>query len=158
MFRVSLDETYAVSSSAPDEGAPDPDRQRENMRTPWLVVGRYTPQESIGYVELGQAVALLRDDLALEAEIHPQRMSQIRIVYEDPQGRRGEGDSVVSKIGAWEFVVSDLLAEIVGAGLGDEDSLVFRYKETRIPRFYVYFSSQLVSYVVRSPWQRVGLA
>lgn len=156
-FRVSLRLTYAVESGSPDEGDEQADRQRHNMRTPWLEVGCYDLLEPVGYADLADAFEAVRDDLLLETEIHPQRMSQIRIVYQDPHSKRGEGDSVVSKIGAWEFVISDLIAELVGAGPEDEDSLAVRYKETAVPKFYVYFSAQLVNYVTRSPWQVVGL-
>lgn len=118
-------------------------------RTPWLIVGRYTFVDPVDYLTLAAAVRLLRDDITLEATIGPQRLSQIRIVYRDPQSRRGEGDSIVSKTGAWEFVVSDLLGELVGAGLDDEDSLAVRYKETTVPVMYVYFAPDLVPYNVR---------
>lgn len=157
VFRVSLSTTYAVESTAADEGDPMPDRQRQNMRSPWLVVGRYDAQEGIGYTDLATALIAVRDDLGLETAINPQRLSQIRIVYEDPRSKRGEGDSVVSKIGAWEFIISDLVAELVGGGPDDEEALAVRYTETAVPKFYIYFSSQVVSYVTRAPWQRVQL-
>jgi len=158
VFRVSLQTTYAVSSVAADEGLPLPDRQRHNMRTPWPVVGRYDVQEGIGYTDLAQAFQLVRDDLGLETAIDPQRLSQIRIVYVDPSSKRGEGDSVVSKIGAWEFVIADLVGELVGSGPEDEDALAVRYTETVVPKFYVYFSSQVVKYITRTPWQAVGIS
>ena len=152
VFRCSLDVTEAVSSSKEDEEDDDPGaiRQRENMRTPWLVVGRFDPQEPIGYVELAHALHLVQRDLTLEVAINPQRLSQIRIVYADPNSRRGEGDSVVSKIGAWEFILSDVVTEIMGSGTEDAEALAVRYQETRIPKFYLYFSTNTGIHVTGS--------
>lgn len=141
VFPCSLDLT------SPEAGA----------RTPWIVVGRYEPQAAIGYRELATALADVASDLGLETDINPQRLSQIRIVYSDPRARRGEGDSIVSKIGAWEYIIADLVAEIVGSGPDDEDSLAVRYEETSVPKFYIYFSSTIVNYVTASAWQKVGM-
>jgi hypothetical protein len=143
VFRCSLSTTEAVESDAGDEGRELSDRQRENMRTPWLAIGRYDPQEPIGYLDLAHALDRVRSDLGLEAAIHPQRLSQIRVVYADPDAVRGEGDSIVSKIGAWEFIVAELVREIGGVGDDDEESLALRYQATKIPAFYVYFSAQI---------------
>ncbi len=122
---------------------------------PWLIVGRFDPLEEIGYEDLADALEVVRDDLVLEAQIHPQRMSQIRIVYADPRAKGGEGDSIVSKSGAWEFVVSDLIGELVGGGgnhdEADPDSLAGRYSETTVPVFYVYFSAQVVQFITQWP-------
>ncbi len=126
-------------------------------RTPWIIVGRYEPQEPIGYRELAQALVNVANDLGIETDINPQRLSQIRIVYSDPRAHRGEGDSIVSKIGAWEYIIADLVSEIVGSGPDDEDSLAVRYQETSVPKFYIYFSSTIVNYVTASAWQRVGM-
>lgn len=133
-----------VSHCSLDLTSPEP-----GARTPWLIVGRYTFADPVDYRTLAAAVRLLRDDLTLETTIGPQRLSQIRIVYRDPRGRRGEGDSIVSKTGAWEFVISDLLGELVGASPDDEDSLAVRYAETTVPVLYVYFAPDLVPYTVR---------
>lgn len=157
-FPCSLDATHAVASGAGLEGEDLPDRQRRNMRTPWLVVGRYEPRTPIGYRELADALSLVSVDLFLEEAIGPQRLSQIRIVYVDPNTRRGEGDSIVSKIGAWGFVVSDVVFELVGGGGADEDALAVRYKETHVPHFYVYFSEQSIQIDQNSAWQRFGLS
>jgi len=137
VVRCSLDLTH------PEAGA----------RTLWLVVGRYDLLDPVGYVDLARALERVRDDLGLEAAIHPQRLSQIRVVYRDPRGRRGEGDSIVSKIGAWEFIVSDLVFELVGMGPNDRDALAVRYAETHVPTFYVYFSPDLVRH--SDPWHRM---
>ncbi len=151
VFRCSLATTEAVESNSEDEGREFPDRQRENMRTAWLAVGRYDPQDPIGYADLALALDLVRSDLTLESVIHPQRMSQIRVVYADPDATRGEGDSIVSKIGAWEFVIAVLVREIGGAGEEDEEALARRYKATRIPRFYIYFAAEVVPF--RDAWR-----
>lgn len=143
VFRCSLATTEAVESDKGDEGSPLPDRQRENMRTPWLAVGRYDPQDPIGYADLAHALDLVRSDLTLETIINPQRLSQIRVVYSDPHAIRGEGDSIVSKIGAWEFIIAELVREIGGVDDEDEEALAHRYQATKIPKFYIYFSSEI---------------
>lgn len=153
----SLDATHAVVASPAIEGEDHPDRQRRNMRTPWLVVGRYDPQGSgVGYSALAHALSVVGGDLFLEEAVGAQRLSQIRIVYVDPNTRRGEGDSIVSRIGAWQFVCHDIVYELVGGGTADEESLAVRYKETRIPHFYVYFSANIVD-DPSNVWQRFGL-
>ena len=69
--------------------------------TPWLDVGKFDIQDpEVGYQRIAEAFEDLANDLFLEAMIHPQRLSQIRIIYSDPNSKRGEGDSIVSKIGA----------------------------------------------------------
>lgn len=109
-------------------------------RTPWLVVGRFDCVDAPTYAELDEVFSTWRDDLILEAKIHPQRFSQIRIVYEDPKAKRGESDSIVSHSGPWEAVISEISFEL---DPDDEDSLASRYEHTTVPIFYVYFSSQL---------------
>ncbi len=155
MFRCSLSTTEAVESDKEDEGREKPDRQRENMRMPWLVVGRYEPQEPIGYADLAQVLGTMESDLVLEALIHPQRLSQIRVVYADPNAIRGEGDSIVSKIGAWEFIVGELAREIGGISDDDEQALARRYQATKIPMFYIYFSTEIGS-AGRDLWKKWG--
>ena len=115
-------------------------------RAPWLVVGRFDAMEEIDYAQLALAFEeLLADDL-LVAQIHPERLSQIRVVYSDPNAIRGEGDSIVSKIGGWEFILGDIVNELVGGGPEDEGALAVRYEETTVPSFYVYFSSEIIRY------------
>ena len=126
-FLISLDFTEAELS----------------QKTPWLIVGRFSPVEDINYEILGHALQAVADDLVLEAMIHPQRLSQIRIVFVDPNSKRGEGDSFVSQIGAWEFVVSDMVGEILGGGPEDEGALAVRYERTTIGAIYIYFSSEI---------------
>ena len=149
VVRCSLQTTHAVSSGAQDEGDDLGDRQRRNMRTPWLVVGRFDLHEPVSYGDLALAFARVQDAqvselLSLEEWVNPQRMSQIRVVFSDPRTVRGEGDSIVSKIGAWQFVLADLVFELVGQGPADPESLAVRYQETRVSTFYVYFSAQVV--------------
>lgn len=111
-------------------------------RIPWLVVGRFDLVEAIGYAELDEVFRYWESDLLLEARIHPQRLSQIRIVYSDPNAKRGESDSIVAHTGPWESVISETAAELDPS---DEDSLAARYENTTVPHFYVYFSGQLAS-------------
>jgi hypothetical protein len=122
-------------------------------RTPWLAVGRFDFTEGApSYEEFGGMFYELANDLILEATIHPDRLSQIRIIYSDPNSDRGEGDSIVSQIGAWQFVVSDIEGEILGGGPDDEGALAVRYAETKVLTWYVYFSSELFDHKVVGPW------
>lgn len=122
-------------------------------RTPWLVVGRYDfTEDPPSYERFGAMFYELAADILLEARIHPDRLSQIRIVYADPNSQRGEGDSIVSQIGAWQFVVSEIEGEILGAGPDDEGALAVRYQETHVTIFYIYFSSELVQHKTVGPW------
>lgn len=119
-------------------------------RIPWLVVGRFDCVGLPSYAELGEVFEVWRDDLVLEAKIHPQRLSQIRIVYSDPNAKRGESDSIIAHMGPWESVISETAHEIGTGDPGDpaqEDSLSMRYRETKVPTFYVYFSGRLSSEV-----------
>lgn len=123
--------------------------------TPWLLVGRFDVQEGgVGYQQIAEAFEGVANDVILEAMIHPQRLSQIRIIYSDPDAKRGESDSIVSKIGSWEFVLGDLIGELVGSGADDEDALAVRYAATRVGTFYVYFSSEILGYVTAAPWAK----
>jgi hypothetical protein len=152
VFLCSLDITEAGGGAAELEGK---DAQIAS-RTPWLVVGRFDPQEDIDYQTLAQALRVVADDVLLEAQIHPQRLSQIRVVFHDPRSNRDEGDSVVSKIGAWEFILGDLIGELVGGSLEspDESSLAGRYDETTVPQFYIFFSTTVTRYVSAAPWAK----
>lgn len=116
-------------------------------RIPWLVVGRFDCVDLPTYAQLGELFEVWRDDLVLEANIHPQRLSQIRIIYSDPNAKRGEGDSIISHLGPWESVISETAHEIGTGGEDQEDSLSMRYRETKVPSFYVYFSGRLSSEV-----------
>jgi hypothetical protein len=115
-------------------------------KTPWLVVGRYDFLDVMDYATLAAALEDIANDVVLEASIHPSRLSQIRIVFADPNAKRGESDSFLSKIGSWEMILSDLIGELVGGGEDDEGALANRYAETAVTSVYVYFSSELVSY------------
>lgn len=113
-------------------------------RIPWLVVGRFDPIEDCTYGELDAVFRAWELDIPLEAKIHPQRLSQIRIIYSDPNriSKRGEGDFIVSHTGPWEAVISEIALEL---SPDDEDSLANRYEHTVVPQFYVYFSGHLAS-------------
>ncbi len=123
-------------------------RGRAVGRRPWLIVGRFEFLASIGYETVGEVLSAWRDDFALEVAIHPDRLSQIRIVYEDPKERRGDGDDFIAQIGAWAYVTGELVREIVGSGgvVADDDqrALMARYAQSVVPRMYVYFSPDLM--------------
>lgn len=159
LFPCSLrlaDPVTGEAPTPPEEEAGDlevhanAERQRENIRTPWLIVGRFDPVVPISYDDLGDAFYLVERDLIIEATINPARLSQIRIVYSDPRSRRGEGDSIVSQMGAWEYVISTIRQDLIGAVPDDEDALARRYSETKVSTFYIYFSDQLRS--IKSAW------
>jgi hypothetical protein len=126
------------------------ERQRENVRTPWLIVGRFDAMVPIGYEDLGEAFLRVEHDLVIEAEIGGARLSQIRIVYSDPRSRRGEGDSIVSEMGAWEYVISAIRQDLIGVVPDDAEALSHRYEETKVPTFYIYFSDEIRG--MRSAW------
>lgn len=122
--------------------------------TAWMIVGRFDLAEGIGYQTLGEIFErLLADDL-LTAKIHPERLSQIRVIFHDPNAKRGEGDSIVSKIAGWEFALGDMIGEILGGGPDDPGALAVRYDETAIETFYIYFSSTITAYETAGPWAK----
>ncbi len=152
-FDVELDLTEAGGGHADLTGR----AATTERRAIWLSVGRYTPREEIDYATLAHGLSAVANDLLIEAAIHPQRLSQIRVEFHDPESKRSEGDSVLSKIGPWEFVISDLLGELVGASYESptEGSLAYRYDQTIAPRFYIFFSEQLVKPKMSGPWNAV---
>jgi len=134
-------------------------------RTPWFIVGRFDPEDAISYQTLARGLRVVEDDVFLETAINPDRLSQIRIVFaeagQNPDGTirpraRGEGDSVVSRIGAWAFAISDIITELVGADIDNpaDDSLAARYKESTVPYFYVFFSHETQVFRSASPFAR----
>lgn len=128
-------------------------------QTPWIIVGRFDPRQELDYQTLARGLEAVAQDLIIEASVHPQRLSQIRVVFHDPNDRRRESDTVLSKIGPWEFVVSDLVGELVGASIESpsEDSLAARYAQTNVPMFYVFFSTEIVKHKTSVPWMSVAL-
>lgn len=108
--------------------------------TPWLAVGKFSPNGRAGYADLFDVFIAWANDIALETAINPQRISSIRIVYQDPSDQRGSGDSVVSHSGPWELVVSEMAGEVNPAL---PDSLASRYADSIVPHFYVYFAGQV---------------
>ncbi len=158
MFAVSLDITYPGGGAAnlvEDQG---PDAAALASSALWLVVGRFDPHDAVGYQDLARGLVRVADDFLLEADINPDRLSQIRIVFADMHSTRGEGDSVVSRIGAWTFTIADIITELVGSDIDnpDEDSLAGRYRESTIPKFYIYFSTETQVYTSAAPWARTA--
>jgi len=154
-FAVDLDITEIGGGHADLTGA-EATRARE---TPWIIVGRYTPRHELDYATLAHGLEAVADDLLIEAAIHPQRLSQIRVEFHDPNDRRREGDTVLSKIGPWLFVLGDLVGELVGASWESpsEDSLAARYDETTVPRFYIFFSTTVMHLKSKQPWAAVRI-
>jgi hypothetical protein len=155
VFACDLETTFP--SGGVGEGAAD-DREiaEQAKKSPWLVVGKFTPEDEIGYAELAEAFSRIEGDYLLEAEIDPDRLTQVRIIFDDPKSKLGEGEAIVAKVGAYSFVWSDLIGELVGAGDADspgEESLAARYKETAVPTFYVFLSEVTVQYKTAA-WTR----
>lgn len=119
--------------------------------TIWMSCGRFDLLEPVDYATLGAIFQSISDDYLLEARIHPDRLSQIRIIYSDPDSKRGEGDSIVSKIAGWSFALGDIIGEILGGGSSDEGSLAVRYDKTAIGTFYVFFSAEITKYTTVFP-------
>lgn len=117
-----------------------------NVSNAWMAVGRFDLLDPVSYAELGEIFQAIADDVLLEASVHPQRLCQVRVIYHDPNARRGESDSIVSRIAGWQYMWSDLLGEVLGGRAGDETALAVRYEETEIGLFYVYFSSEITKY------------
>jgi hypothetical protein len=149
-FSVNMTLTEAGGGHADLTGS----AAQTERRTVWLSVGRYEPREDVDYATLAHGLSAVADDLFVEAAIHPQRLSQIRVEFHDPNDKRGAGDTVLSKIGPWEFVISDLVGELVGASweTPTEGSLAYRYDQTTVPRFYIFFSEQIVKPKMAGPW------
>jgi len=149
-FDVDLSITEAGGGHADLTGA----KAAQERRTPWLIVGRFDPRQELDYATLAHGLYAVKNDLLIEAAVHPQRLSQIRVVFHDPNSKRGESDSVLSKIGPWEFVISDLVGELVGESWESptEDSLAARYDQTTVPMFYVFFAAEIVKAKVTIPW------
>jgi hypothetical protein len=113
----------------------------------WMAVGRFDFLDQISYLDIGEMLERIAADDFLSARIDPTRVSQIRIIFLDPDARPGKGGgSYVSAIGAWDFIVGDLIGEILGGGEGDELSLAARYDQSKIPSMYVYFSTDTRTY------------
>jgi hypothetical protein len=112
----------------------------------WLVCGRFDLHDAVSYFGLGEIFErVLADDL-LAARVNPSRLTQVRVIYEDPNAPHRAGDSIVSKIAGWEFAWGDLIAEILGGGQDDEGALAARYEATRVSIFYVYLAPTIVNY------------
>lgn len=153
VFETSLEITEVGGGHADLEGG-DATLARE---TPWMIVGRFDPLEEIGYQMLGAGLKAVERDLLIEAAIHPQRLSQIRVEFDDPNSKRSEDLKVLSKIGPWEFVISDLVGELVGADpeAPTVASLAERYDETLVPRFYIFFAPTIIKHRPAAPWMTV---
>ncbi len=111
-----------------------------------MIVGRFDPGERVSYQSLAMALSIVEGDVLIEASVNPQRLSQLRIIFEDPKSTRGEGHDVLSHIGAWMFVLGDAIGDLVGADAEDptEGSLAARYSETTVTAFYIFFSRNLM--------------
>jgi len=119
-----------------------------DTRGPWLVVGKFQPQSDTLYRDLWEVIRDWRDDLLLETAINPDRISCIRIVYEDPSDKRGAGDSIVSHFGTWDLTVSDMEKEL---NPNSDDSLSVRYADTRVRTVYVYFAATVARSAIWHP-------
>jgi hypothetical protein len=152
-FAVELETTEPGGGSADLEHNEGARAAQLADDTKWLVVGRFDPAVEISYEDLARGIQAVANDVILETRINSQRLAQIRVVFHDPKSGRQESDSVVSKIGAWEYILSDLVGELVGSNLEhpDDDSLAARYDETIVPKFYIFFSTEILAYKTAFP-------
>ena len=112
----------------------------------WLVVGRFDFVEPVGYAELGRICHDVVEDYILSARVNPGRLTQLRILYDDPSAPKRGGDSIVSRISGWEFTWGDVAGEINGGRDDDADALAVRYEHTQIQTFYVYIAPTTITY------------
>lgn len=150
VFSVALTVTHAgggVADGAHVAAMPADVAYAPSDNDQWMAVGRFDPDDGIGYAELAHGLTLVERDDFLSADINPNRLSQIRIIFNDPNERRHEADSVLSTIGPWDYVISDQIRELVGASWESpgEDSLAARYENTRIEKFYVFFGHEVIT-------------
>jgi hypothetical protein len=111
-------------------------------RGTWIAVGRYDFLEDVSYADVGEMLERVLADDILSARINPNRLSQIRILFLDPDARERSGaGTFVSRIAAWEFAVGDMIGEILGGSASDEHSLAVRYDASKIPSLYIYFGA-----------------
>ena len=149
VFSCALAITYPGGGHADLRDSHDQHLASQKRSHLWLAVGHYSsPDSDISYALLAEALMRVRDDLFLETRVGPDRLTQIRIVFHDPDSKRTESDSVVSKIGGYEYVISDMIGELTGSDVDnpDADSLAARYENTVVPQFYVFFSSEMVRF------------
>ena len=149
VFSCALAITYPGGGHADLRDSNDQHLASQKRSHLWLAVGHYSsPDSDISYALLAEALMRVRDDLFLETRVGPDRLTQIRIVFHDPDSKRTESDSVVSKIGGYEYVISDMIGELTGSDVDnpDADSLAARYENTVVPQFYVFFSSEMVRF------------
>jgi len=126
-----------------------------HTRGVWIAVGRYDFHEPVSYLGLGDILEHVLADDILSARINPNRLTQIRVLFVDPNARERSGPgSYLSKISAWEFALGDLIGEVLGGGASDEMSLAVRYDSSRIPAMYVYFSSETKIYTTASAFMQ----
>lgn len=153
IFAVSMTVTYAAGGSA---DLTDPDAIELASNSLWLIVGRYDCDETVNYQILARALQHVADDLFIEAAVHPDRLSQLRIVFIDPASGRHASDMVLSKIGAWAFVLGDIVGELVGADFETptEGSLAAKYQATTVPTFYIFFSREMVRHTTAAPFMK----
>lgn len=149
-FGVTLTITELGGGHATLEGA----AAQKARETPWMIVGRFDPHVDLDYSMLAHGLQVVADDLLIEAAVHPQRLSQARVEFHDPNDKRREGDTVLSKIGPWEFILTDLAYELVGASWEDpaDGSLAARYAQTLVPKFYIFFSREIIRHKSVGPW------
>jgi len=152
-FECDLEVTEPGGGSADLEHNEGAQAARMHDDAKWLVVGRFDPAQDITYAELAAGLAAVSNDLILQTRINGQRLSQIRAVFHDAKSGRSESDSVISKIGAWEYILDDLIGDLVGSSLEspDEGSLAARYDETIVPKFYIFFSLEILAYKTAFP-------
>jgi hypothetical protein len=114
---------------------------------PWLILGAFRPRTPLTWVQIGRIFETWRDDLILEAVVHPDRYAQIRMTYDAPDPRdKGvpTGGYTPAGVGSWQIVIEEAADKLVGYGGSDdpdENSIAFKYADTRVLRIDVLFSA-----------------
>lgn len=106
----------------------------EAQRAVWLAVGRIDFAHALNYLELSNLVARWEADAIAEILIGADRISQLRVIFHDPAWRGKAGNTFLSEMGPWMFLLGAMRGEL--ADLGE------RYTKTTVPTVYIYFSAQ----------------
>lgn len=123
----------------------------ERGQQPWLLLGRFVPEEVCTWKDIGRVFELWDLDPFLPVAINPQRYTFMRVVYQayddegDPAGKP-EGFAPTNS-GAWERVISEAVARTLGYegddGEPDADALATRYANAAILEIQVLWSASL---------------
>lgn len=120
----------------------------EYGREPWLLLGRFITEEAMTWQDAGELFQLWENDLVLEATVHPNRGSYMRVVYQpyDEDGEPvGEPQGFSVNSGRWNAVISEMRIRAIGdPGIYDEDAFSVLYAGASIIEIVVWWSASLL--------------